>query len=74
MDEGESARRCARVRDELRESGEAAPGLQHRIEALTRSIEHLQADLLRIRSDQAEARSGPSRGRPAPCGDDSQLE
>lgn len=50
------ARELARLREELEEVGDDYPQLQRRIEALSRSMEHLQADLARMRDDhQADA-------------------
>lgn len=46
------ARELARLREELEDVGDDYPQLQRRIDALTRSIEHLQADLVRMREDR----------------------
>ena len=43
------ARELARLREELEEVGDDYPQLERRIDALTRSIEHLQADLAQLR-------------------------
>lgn len=49
------ARELARLREELEEVGDDYPQLERRIDALTGSIEHLQADLARMREGlQAE--------------------
>ena len=46
------ARELARLREELEEVGDDYPQLERRIDALTRSIEHLQADLARMREER----------------------
>lgn len=55
----ELASELTRLRARLAEAGADYPELQRRIEALTRSIEHLQADLAQLRRARpAEAPPG----------------
>ena len=52
------ARELASLRQELEEGGTDYPQLQQRIESLTRSIEHLQADLATMRENWQTAHAG----------------
>lgn len=55
MAERAVAKRLAYLREELHALGESHPELQRRIEALSRSIEHLQEDLLPLRAEAAQS-------------------
>lgn len=55
MDERAVAKRLAYLREELQAVGEGHTESQRRIEALTRSIEHLREDLLQMRAEAIES-------------------
>ena len=70
MDHPEDTHGSLRPPEGLRNPGEATPDLQHRIEALSRSIQHLHADIVAIGREQAEARIAGGLGGPTPDADE----
>lgn len=71
MDHPEDTHGALRAPEGLIDPGEATSDLQHRIEALSRSIEHLHADIVAIGREQAEARCAVGQGDSPPGADDS---